>query len=193
MPLAFRADLGSSDAEKRTVDLIFSTGAAVTRYDYSTGKRYREVLSMEAGHVRLQRLNAVGNLLDSHSAWSVGDVLGAIEPGSARIEKGKGLATVRFSQRAAVKDVFQDVIDKILRSVSVGYNVYRYVEDAGKDSQIPTRTAIDWEPYEISLVPMPADVGATVRSKALSHLCVIEPRQDDADRLRHFRLANARF
>jgi Caudovirus prohead serine protease len=192
MPLAFRAELGSVDVEKRTVDLIFSTGAAVNRYDWASGKRYREVLSMESGHVRLQRLNTVGNLLDSHSAWSVGDVLGAVEPGSARLEKGKGLATVRFSKRDSVEPVFQDVRDKILRSVSVGYNVYRYVEDAGKDGQIPTRTAIDWEPYEISLVPMPADIGATVRSKSLTHPCVIELRRDDADRLRRFRLARSR-
>jgi hypothetical protein len=28
----------------------------------------------------------------------------------------------------------------------------------------PVRTAVDWEPYEISMVPMPADTGARVRT-----------------------------
>lgn len=193
-PLSFRADLTSINEDKRTVELVFSTGAPVTRYDWMTGKRYREVLSMDAAHVRLTRLNTVGSLLDAHSAWSVGDVLGAVEPGSARIEKGRGLADVRFSRRATVEPIWQDVRDKILRSVSVGYNVYRYVEDTGKDGQLPTRTAIDWEPYEVSLVPMPADIGATVRSgdKARTHACVIEIQADDADRLRRLRLAMAR-
>lgn len=194
VPLAFRADFSSINEEKRTVGLVFSTGAPVTRFDWASGKRYREVLSMEPAHVRLSRLNSVGSLLDAHSAWSVGDVLGAVEPGSARIEKSQGLADVRFSRRDQVEPIWQDVRDKILRSVSVGYNVYRYVEDAGKDGQIPTRTAIDWEPYEISLVPMPADIGARVRSgdKSCTHPCVIEIRQEDADRLRRFRLALAR-
>jgi len=174
--------------------MVFSTGAPVTRFDWNTGKRYREVLSMDPSHIRLTRLNTVGTLLDAHSAWSVGDVLGAIEPGSARIEGGRGLADVRFSRRDTVEPIWQDVRDKILRSVSVGYNVYRYVEDAGKDNQLPTRTAIDWEPYEVSLVPMPADIGATIRSgdKSRMHPCIIEILNDDADRLRRFRLAMAR-
>ncbi len=193
MPLAFRADVGQVDEQTRTVEIIFSTGAPVMRYDWVTGKRYLEVLSMEPGHVRLERLNSVGSLLDSHSAWSVADVLGAVEPGSARLAKGKGLASIRFSQRDAVTPVWQDVTGRILRSFSVGYNVYKYVEETGKDGQIPTRTAVDWEPFEISLVPMPADVGATLRSdKSLSHPCVIERRLDDADRMRRFRLALSR-
>lgn len=195
MPLAFRAEIGDVDTTKRTAEIIFSTGAPVTRYDYLKGERYSEVLSMDPAHVRLKRLNSVGTVLDSHSAWSIGDVLGAVEPGSARIEKGKGLATVRFSQRDTVTPIWNDVVDRILRTFSVGYNVARYVEDTGKPGQMPTRTATDWEPYEVSLVPMPADIGATLRSqdKAITHPCVIERRHnDDADRMRRFRLALAR-
>jgi hypothetical protein len=194
MPLAFRADLGAIDDENRTVEIIFSTGAPVTRYDWVSGKRYREVLSMDPAHVRLQRLNSIGTVLDTHSSWSVGDVLGAIEPGSARLEKGKGYATARFSKRDAVTPVWQDVRDKILRTFSVGYNAYRYIVDPGKDGGIETRTAVDWEPFEVSLVPMPADAGATVRSadKARTTPCVLEIRNDDADRMRRFRLALAR-
>lgn len=193
-PLAFRADLAAVNEERRTVGLVFTTGAPVTRFDWVTGKRYREVLSMEPGSVRLERLNTVGSLLDAHSAWSVADVLGAVEPGSARIENNRGLAEVRFSRREQVEPIWQDVRDKILRSVSVGYNVYRYVEDTGKDGQLPTRTAVDWEPYEVSLVPMPADIGARVRAdKSCTHSCVIEFCTHDADRLRRFRLAMARL
>ena len=194
MPLAFRADVRSVDEAARTVDIVFSTGAAVQRYYWMSGKRYVEKLGLEPSNVRLTRLNSVGSLLDSHSSYSVADVLGAIEPGSARIEKGLGLATIRFSKRDSVEPVFRDVVDKILRSFSVGYNVYKYVEDSSKEGQIPTRTATDWEPFEISLVPMPADIGATLRSgdKSRTHPCVIETYNDDADRIRRFRLARAR-
>lgn len=195
-PLSFRAEVGAVNAEKRTIDLIFSTGAAVTRTDYWSGKQYREVLSMDPAHVQLDRLNTAGVLLDSHSAWSIGDVLGAVEPGSARVEKGKGIATVRFSKRDAVTPIWNDVQDGIVRSVSVGYRVYKFQEDTAKDGAIPTRTAIEWEPYEVSLVGMPADVGAKVRNgdKSDTNPCVIESRgvpAEDADRTRRLRLALA--
>lgn len=192
--LSVRAALDSVNAEKRTVDLVFSTGAAVDRFDYWTGKRYREVLSLEPAHIRLQRLNAGAPLLDAHSAWSVGDVLGTVERGSARIEKSKALATVRFSKRDTVEPIWQDVRDGIIGAVSVGYRVYKFEEDS-KNSEIPTRTAVDWEPFEISMVPMPADAGAKVRSgdKTDTNACLIlRAGLDDADRLRRLRLAHAR-
>jgi hypothetical protein len=197
IPLSVRAVVGSVNKETRTVDLIFSTGASVDRMDYWSGKRFIEKLSMDPAHVRLDRLNAGAPLLDAHSAYSVSDVLGAVQPDSARIEKGQGVASVRFSQRDAVAPIFNDVVDGIIRSVSVGYRVYKFVEDTPKDGGIPTRTAIDWEPFEVSMVPMPADVGARVRSgdKSDTNACVIERTTDsvtDADRHRRFRLAMAR-
>lgn len=186
-PLCVRAEVGTVNDESRTVELIFSTGAAVVRMDYWTGKRYREVLSMKPEHLRLDRLNAGAPLLDAHSAWSVGDVLGTVQPDSARVEKGKGLATVRFSKRDTVEPIYQDVKDKIIRNVSVGYRVHKFLEEQGKNDEIPTRTAIDWEPFEISMVPMPADTGARVRhDKSLTNPCVIARASTaaDADRMR---------
>jgi hypothetical protein len=193
--LCVRAAVGSIDADARTVELIFSTGAPVDRFDFWSGKRYREVLSMKPEHVRLERLNAGGPLLDAHSAWSVGDVLGTVEPGTARIEKGKGVATVRFSKRDAVEPVWQDVKDGIIRSVSVGYRVHKFEEDASRDEKIPTRTAIDWKPYEVSMVPMPADTGARVRSgdKSGTNPCVILPQMTDGGRHRRLTLERLRY
>lgn len=197
MPLSVRADVGSINEAARTVSLIFSTGAAVDRIDHWSGKRYREVLSLKPAHVRLQRMNAGAPLLDSHSAWSVSDILGAVEPGSARIEKCQGVATVRFSKRAAVEPVWGDVRDGIIRHVSVGYRVLKFEETDGGDDKIPTRTAVDWEPFEVSLVGMPADAGAKIRSdqRGDANVCVIVPTvvmPSDADLNRRYRLAKAR-
>jgi hypothetical protein len=193
--LCVRASVGTINPDTRTTDLIFSTGAAVDRMDPWTGKRYREVLSMDPAHIRLERLNAGAPLLDAHSAYSIADVIGAVQPGSARVEKGQGLATVRFSKRDAVEPIWNDVVDQIIRSVSIGYKVYKFQEETPRDGGTPTRTAIDWEPYEVSMVPMPADVGARVRSGDKTHTnpCVIIARAiEDADRVRRFRLAAAR-
>lgn len=199
-PLSLRAEVASFNEEARTVDLIFSTGAAVERFDWMSGKRYLEKLAITPDALRLERLNAGAPLLDSHSAWSVADQLGAVVPGTARIEKGKALATVKFSGRAAVQDILQDVRDGIIRSVSVGYRVHKFEEEEAKGNKLPVRTAVDWEPYEISMVSMPADTGAKVRREGVeTNQCVLVTRQQDspmanadADRQRRFRLAQAR-
>lgn len=194
VPLSIRAEVQSINAETRTAELVFSTGAAVDRFDWLSGKRYREVLSMKKSHVRLDRLNAGAPLLDSHSAYTVGDQLGAIVRGTARIENGQAVARVRFSKRAAVEPIFQDVQDGIISSVSVGYRVHRFEETEGRDGGPATRLATDWEPFEVSLVSMPADVGAKVRDgdRSLTNSCVVVCAAADADRRRQFLLARAK-
>jgi len=163
VPLSIRAAVESVNEETRTVDLVFSTGAAVERMDFWTGKRYIETLSLEPGQIRLERLNGGGPLLDAHGAYSVADQLGAVVPGSVSLTKKEARARVQFSRRAAVEEIWQDVRDGLIRSVSVGYRVYRFEETEGKGNALPVRRAIDWEPFEISMVPIPADAGAKVR------------------------------
>lgn len=198
-PLDRRADVGTVHEDTRTVDLVFSTtsGGDVVRYDWDTGKRYVERLSLDPAHVRMDRLNAGAPLLDTHSAWSLANQIGVVE--SAELRKADARATVRFSKRADVEPFYQDVRDKIIRNVSVGYRVYRS-DELPKPSKegYPIRLAVDWEPYEISMVPMGADSGAHVRksSEVATHPCVIVlsgQRLTDADRIRHLRLVQARF
>ena len=169
-PLSVRADLGPrsvNDAE-RTVDLIITTTTGVKRIDWNTGKPYVEVLSMDPAHVRLDRLNGGAPLLDSHSAFSVSDILGTIVPGSVTLGKKAMLGTARFSKREAVTSVWEDVKDGIIRDVSVGYRVYAYEEKPGKGGPdaLPIRTATSWEPFEVSMVPIPADANAKVRGES---------------------------
>lgn len=193
-PLAFRALVGSVNEEKRTVELIFSTGAAVTRSDFWTGKRWVEKLSMKPEHVRLGRLNDGASVLDAHSAYSITNILGVVEPGTARIQGGKGLLTARFSERESLRETWQDIKSGIVRHVSVGYQIHKMEEDAGSDNKLPVRTAVDWEPYEVSMVPMPADPGSRTRSqdKPLIHRCTVIANITDADRMRSLRFAKAR-
>lgn len=196
LPLSVRAELGSANAEQRIVDVTWSTGATVLRRDPWTGTRYYERLSMDPKHIRLDRMNSGAPLLDTHSAWSISDVLGATVEGSVRIENGVGVSSLQFSRRASVAEVWQDVVDKIIRWVSIGYLVFAYRDVTEKGAEIKTFEAVDWEPYETSFVPMPADAGSGTRDREkLAHPCVVltDGRSaDDADRMRRFRLALAR-
>lgn len=181
-PLIIRADVSTYDPETRTAELIVTTGAPVDRYDWNSGAKYLERLSMKPDEIRLDRLNAGAPLLDSHASYSIADQIGVVLPGTARIEKGKLVATVQFSARENVAPIVQDVRDGIVRSVSVGYRVHAYEEKPAKGGKPAERMATDWEPFEVSLVSMPADTGARVRGEATSihngNSCVITRQQE---------------
>lgn len=171
--LDIRAGVTGVDNNAREVDLVFSTGADVVRRDWQTSGRYIERLSLQPGHVRLDRLNRGAPLLNAHANYELANQIGVVVDRSARVVNGEGHARVRFSKRDDVEPIFRDVKDGVIRNVSVGYVVHKYSETLGKDGQLPVRMAIDWEPYEVSLVPMPADAGAQVRSSE-TYPCLVE-------------------
>ncbi len=164
------------NADERTVELVWSTGAAVRRFDWASERPFMEELSMEAGHVRLDRLNTGAPLLNTHNDWNLGSMLGVVE--KAWIASGEGRATVRFSKRADVDPVWKDVQDGIIRNVSVGYRVFKFKDVTKPEDPIKRLLAIDWEPTEISLVAVPADNGGKVRSDEQRSPCEIEETQD---------------
>jgi hypothetical protein len=147
------------NVEERTVELVWSTGAQVKRASWSRGD-YIEELSMAPGAVRMERLNKGAPLLDAHDSFSLRSQIGVVQ--RAWLNGNEGRALVKFSRRDEVESVFQDVIDGIYRNVSVGYKVHKTERD--ETGAVPVERAVDWEPYELSLVPIPADAGAQVRS-----------------------------
>lgn len=151
------------NADARTVELVWSTGARVRRTDWRTGQPFIEELAMTEDAVDMARLNNGAPLLNTHGQYSLEDVIGVVE--RAWIINGEGRAQVRFSERAAVKPILDDVRDGILRNVSVGYAVASedWQESRGPDDVL-VRTAKKWTPFEISLVPIPADASAQVRA-----------------------------
>lgn len=166
LPLQTRAAAVTGVADgSRTVNLVWSTGAPAKRFDFWTGTYYMEELSLDPAHVRLDRMNSGANLLNTHAQSDLSAVLGVVEPGSAAIVNGEGVCQVRFSERADVEPYFRDVSTGIIRNVSVGYIVHQYQKtDPPEGGGLPVWLAIDWEPAEVSLVSVPADFGAGVRS-----------------------------
>lgn len=153
----------SFNSETNTVDVVWSTGSRVERYSFFSGS-YIEELSMKKAHVRLDRLNKGAPILNNHNRYSLEDVIGVVE--SARIEDGKGVATVRLSKRPEIQGIVNDIKDGILRNLSVGYAIHKFQELKEKQDEKPIYRAIDWEPLEISFVGIPADADAQVRNQA---------------------------
>lgn len=151
----------SANAEQRTIDVTFTTGFKGKRTGW-LGDEWFEELAVDASAVRLDRLNAGGPLLDSHNSYGLKGVIGVVE--RAWIQDGVGVATVRFSKRSEVDPIWNDVLGGIIRNVSVGYRVYKWQDVTMGDDKVKTFRAVDWEPLEISFVPIGFDPGAQSRS-----------------------------
>jgi len=182
--------------EKRTVDIVFSTGAQVERGGFFS-EPFIEELSMKKAHVRLGRLNNGAPFLRDHgrgngSLFSTGptidDVIGVHE--NAMVDGKEGRATIRFSKREEVNRYLQDVEDGVLTNTSVGYRVHKFEKIDVKDKRNTTGMvifrAIDWEPHENSLVAIGADPDAGTRSlnradESQMEICEIISRSDELD------------
>jgi hypothetical protein len=152
---------GTVDIEQRTVEITWTTGSRGKRWSWSIGE-YQEELEVSASAIRLERLNNGAPFLNLHNQWELDAVIGVVE--RAWLEGTEGRAIIRFSSREDVDPIFRDVKDGILRNISVGYIVHRYVLVEDGEDMVPVYRAEDWEPTEISLVPVGFDDGAKVRS-----------------------------
>jgi hypothetical protein len=156
----FRAtfDRSGINKEERTIPVVFVSEREVMMYNWDIGLFY-EILVCAEGNGDLSRLNNGAPLCDTHITKSVRDGLGVVE--KAWFDNGIGRAVVRFSKRADVDSVWQDVEDGIISGISVGYTpqVYETVTTEGK---IPTYRCTKWVANEISLALVQADATAGV-------------------------------
>lgn len=170
--LELRADIAPDtlNEEKRTVDVIWTTGARVLRGYFD---QFWEELSLDPKHVRMDRLNSgAAPLLNSHNGEDLSGVIGVVE--SASLGKRSGTATVRFARAEddpVADQIFRKVKDKIIKNVSVGYRVHKMEKVSDGEGQIPVYRAVDWTPHEVSMVPIGADAGATTRAARGTNPC----------------------
>ncbi len=162
-------DRSAVNVEARTVDVAFSSDKPYVRW---WGV---EILSHEPGDVKLDRLSDGAALLLNHS---MRDQIGVVE--RCRIDPDKvGRAAVRFSKEKLGEEIFRDVQDGIRKKTSVGYMVHSMTEIKPEEMDEALKNLCageglkayrcQWEPYEISIVSVPADVSVGVgRSKEVA-------------------------
>jgi HK97 family phage major capsid protein len=155
--------------DAKTIDIAFSSEEAVRRWWGI------EILDHTPGAMRLDRANQGIPLLFNHDRDAHIGVLEECRLGDDRKARG----TARFSRSALAEEKWGDVSDGILKDVSVGYAVHYVTEIPTKElppdlvklaaqEKLPVYRITDWEPFECSLVTVPADptvgVGRTVEA-----------------------------
>jgi len=159
-----RADAAAGEsAPAARFELVFTTGAPVRRYDWQNGRYYIEQLEVSAEAINTERLVRGAPLLNSHSAYSLEDQIGVCD--QPTISNGEGVVQSQLSRRESVRGIVQDLEDRVIRNVSVGY-----VRDAiemiapAELTGMWTYRVTRWTPMEVSLTPIPADMDSQVRS-----------------------------
>lgn len=142
----FAIDRAGINADARTVDLAWVSEDAYERW---WGV---EILDTKPKSVRMDRLRNSAALLLNHDTDKQ---IGVVETATLDKDK-KGRARVRFSRSPLGEEIFADVVDGIRTKVSVGYRIHDLVLES-KEEEVSTYRVTDWEPYEISIVSVPAD------------------------------------
>lgn len=149
----------SIDTENRIVPVSFSSDQPVERYDWWEGN-YNEILGHAEDNADLTRLSDIGVVLFNHDPGQpIGKVLLPAIDSKAR----KGTAEVQFDSDPASDVIYQKVLSGTLKGVSVGYRVTSWESvaegETSKDGlyEGPCEIARRWEPFEISIVSVPAD------------------------------------
>lgn len=143
---SLQVERAAIDEEGRTATLAF---ASETPYERYWGI---EILDLGPASMRQGRLRTGANLLVDHDTRDVVGVIESVEVGADRMAR----AVVRFGKSARAEEVWQDVRDGIRRNVSVGYMIHRAQLVEERDG-VETYRVTDWEPFEVSLVSVPAD------------------------------------
>jgi phage head maturation protease len=174
-PNEIRAEVtqDSVNVEDRTIEVVWTTGAKGLRRSWE-GDFYEE-LGTAPENVDMSRLQSGAPFLASHDASSLDNVIGVVE--SARLDQGKGLATIRFARDEKSQAVFEKVKDGIIRNISVGYRIDKMEDVSKRGDKVPTLKATRWTPMEISAVAINFDKDAQVRNEnIINEVEVIESR-----------------
>jgi len=144
---SFVVNRAGINEEARTVELAFSSEAEYERWWGI------EILDHSARAVDLSRLKRSGPILMDHDTT---DHVGVIESVRIDADDRVGRCVARFGKGARASEVFQDVLDGIRTNVSVGYIIHE-AKMIGEKDGVGTYRVTRWEPYEVSLVAVPAD------------------------------------
>ena len=144
-----------SDAEDRMLEFSFASEKPVERY-YGM-----EVLSMDEKSMDLTRLNDGAPLLYQHDADRI---VGVVQ--KAYIKNKRAYARVKLANNELGREMQELIKDGIIRNVSFGYKINAM--EADESTSPVTYRATNFQPFEISLVTVPADESVGI-GRAFSH------------------------
>jgi len=152
---SFTAEFRSAD-EDRTLEFPFASEAPVERY-YGM-----EVLNMDSKSMDLTRLNDGAPLLYQHDPDRI---VGVVQ--KAYIKNKRAYARVKLANNDLGREMQELIKDGIIRNVSFGYKINAM--EADESTSPVTYRATNFQPFEISLVTVPADQSVGIGRSAFNN------------------------
>jgi len=157
----------SVDDGANSVEVSWTSGQIVPRFDWLNDRAYDEELVVSEDAVDMSRLRAGASVLNDHLGRGLENVLGAVQ--DAWISAGIGYARLQLSVDEGKAGKVADIKRGVIRHISTGYTA-QLIE------MVPPNMRTDggrswlyrllrWTPYELSFTPIPAEVGIGTRSK----------------------------
>ena len=167
LPMQYRA--AKIDAEPKEGERLSGPDPGRFRFAVSSETPYlrnywegaaNEILQHDKKSIRTDRLDS--GQVPNNFNHDPNKQLGVVD--KYEIKDGRLVVVGPFSRSAFAQEKRQDYDDKILTSASVGYRVHKMVRTEDEDNpDAPDECRVtDWEPFDASLVTVPADptVGA---------------------------------
>ena len=152
------------DDDARTVTFVAATENGVETY------WGREYLRMSGASLDRYRKNPV--LLDAHNRYEAGAVIGKAT--KVTVKNRELTVEVLFAETVRAEEIWELVRGRFLNALSIGFipgetQVLEEGESSGTGKgriEGPARIVKEWELYEVSVVPIPADAEALRRNAA---------------------------
>lgn len=156
--------------DERSLEFVISTETPVKMYDWERGEYVPEVL-LAQGAVMPRQVP----LLDTHSRWGVGDVLGSVR--NKKVEESLISGKAFFSSVEKADEALTKYREGHLTDFSAGYvvNNKTYIpkgkksEIAGRSWRGPMNVVTTWTVKEVSCCPIGADAKAKARNDNNNH------------------------
>src|SRR3990172_1564953 len=158
-------DRQMADPEKRTVNVSFSSEDPFARWFGI------EILDHDLDSVDMDFLQSKrAPLLLNHDT---GELIGIVENAYIDSLARKGRAVLRFGKSDHAEEIFQDILNEIRKNVSVGYRILEMILEK-RDEEQDTYRITRWQPLEISIVAIPADmtvgIGRAAAPDTITHV-----------------------
>ena len=157
--------LADDAADDGSIGLRIYTGATVRRVSWD-GAEYD--LQIDLATLDLSRASHGLPLLVDHQAWSSAAVVGRVLPGSVRVTAEGLVGRAALSTVAADAEIVGKIRAHMLDALSIGTTLPAIEEIAAADrtdiadADVPLWLAIGAQPYEVSVVPVGADMSARI-------------------------------
>ncbi len=154
------------ESEERTIELSFASDTPCEHFSYKLWDFIDVKLSIDPKAIRSERLKNGMAVLMGHDRLDWRAHVGVVRSFTIDQKDGKVRAKCEFSDSADGDQVYREVLKGIRPNVSVGFSIHKLVLEAENEEGNDLYRADDWEPFELSIVSIPADISVGIGRSA---------------------------